>query len=116
MSEVAVVGPPNLIRAGFQAVDPVGMMAMAWVRSPNNLTRILPICFAANTNRCDTQRWREIGVEPDWCRQQRGSHTNRLNRVICLSTTFMPCATGLGVFYLFNCLIYLAVMDIFIYN
>lgn len=64
VSEVAVVGPPNLLRAGFQTVESLTMMTMAWVRSPNNLTRLLPICFAGNTNRCGQ------------------TYTNQLNRVI----------------------------------
>lgn len=55
VSEVAVVGPPDLYRVGFQTIDPLAMMSMAWVRSPNNLTRLLPICFAVNSNRCGAQ-------------------------------------------------------------
>nr|XP_020464464.1 uncharacterized protein LOC109965070 [Monopterus albus] len=48
--EVAVVGPPELYRVGFQLVGPLAMMTMSWVRSGNKLARLLPICFAANTN------------------------------------------------------------------
>lgn len=51
VSEVAVVGPPHLFRVGFQTVGPLAMMTMAWIRSPNNLTHLLPICFAVNTDR-----------------------------------------------------------------
>lgn len=70
VSEVAVVGPPNLFRAGFQTIDSLAMMTMAWVRSPNNLTRLLPICFAANTNslqsepRCIWLYQREMATLP----------------------------------------------------
>ncbi|XP_032377352.1 uncharacterized protein LOC116692880 [Etheostoma spectabile] len=47
--EVAVVGPPGLFRVGFNSLGPLATMTMAWVRSENNLTRLLPICFAVNT-------------------------------------------------------------------
>ncbi|KAL3993301.1 polycomb protein SUZ12 [Sarotherodon galilaeus] len=47
--EFAVVGPPDLYRTGFTSVGPLATMAMAWIRSENNLTHLLPICFAANT-------------------------------------------------------------------
>ncbi|XP_026175967.1 uncharacterized protein LOC113138055 [Mastacembelus armatus] len=49
VSEIAVVGPPELYRTGFQSVGPLAMMTMAWVRSENKLARLLPICFIANT-------------------------------------------------------------------
>lgn len=49
--EVAVVGPPNLLRVGFKPIGPMTMMTIAWVRSPNDLTQLLPICFAVNTKR-----------------------------------------------------------------
>lgn len=49
VSEVAVVGPPELSRVGFVSVGPLSSMKMAWVRSENKLTRLLPICFAVNT-------------------------------------------------------------------
>lgn len=65
VSEVAVVGPPDLYRVGFQTVDPLAMLTMGWVRSPNNLTRLLPICFAVNSNRCGVRWWREVRAEPD---------------------------------------------------
>lgn len=51
VSELAVVGPPNLFRVGFQTIGPLAIMSIAWIRSNNNLTRLLPICFAANTQR-----------------------------------------------------------------
>lgn len=60
VSEVAVVGPPDLYRVGFKTVDPLAMMSMAWIRSPNNLTSLLPICFAVNSNRCGAQWGRKI--------------------------------------------------------
>lgn len=47
--EVAVVGPPALYRTGFTSIGPLAVMNMAWVRSENKLTRLLPICFAVNT-------------------------------------------------------------------
>ncbi|XP_067351830.1 uncharacterized protein [Channa argus] len=49
VSEIAVVGPPELYRVNFKSVGSMAMLSMAWVRSENNLTRLLPICFAANT-------------------------------------------------------------------
>lgn len=49
--EVAVVGPPELFRVGFNSVGPLATMTMAWVRSENNLARLLPICFSVNTMR-----------------------------------------------------------------
>lgn len=50
VSEVAVVGPPELFRTGFTSVGPLAAMTVAWTRSENQLTRLLPICFVANTN------------------------------------------------------------------
>ncbi|XP_038128257.1 uncharacterized protein LOC119774684 isoform X2 [Cyprinodon tularosa] len=47
--EIAVVGPPDLYRVGFASVGPLATMTMAWIRSENNLTQILPVCFVANT-------------------------------------------------------------------
>lgn len=47
--EVAVVGPPDLFRVGFASVGSLATMSMAWIRSENNLTRLLSVCFAANT-------------------------------------------------------------------
>ncbi|XP_034536100.1 uncharacterized protein LOC117810388 [Notolabrus celidotus] len=49
VSEVAVVGPPELFRAGVKSIGPLVSMTMAWVRSENTLARLLPICFAVNT-------------------------------------------------------------------
>ncbi|XP_033959778.1 mucin-17-like isoform X1 [Pseudochaenichthys georgianus] len=49
VSEIAVVGPPELFRVGFKSVGSVATMNMRWVRSENKLARLLPICFAANT-------------------------------------------------------------------
>ncbi|XP_072236152.1 uncharacterized protein [Leuresthes tenuis] len=48
--EVAVVGPPDLFRTGFASIGPLATMTMAWIRSENSLTQLLPICFVANTN------------------------------------------------------------------
>lgn len=47
--EVAVVGPPELFRVGFEANSNKANMSIAWVRSENTLARLLPICFVANT-------------------------------------------------------------------
>ncbi|XP_030614653.1 mucin-5AC-like [Archocentrus centrarchus] len=47
--ELAVVGPPDLYRTGFASVGPLATLAMGWIRSENNLTHLLPICFTANT-------------------------------------------------------------------
>ncbi|XP_045889189.1 uncharacterized protein LOC123959278 [Micropterus dolomieu] len=47
--EVAVVGPPELYRVGFTSIASQAMMTMAWIRTENQLTRLLPICFAANS-------------------------------------------------------------------
>ncbi|KAF7212508.1 uncharacterized protein [Nothobranchius furzeri] len=48
--EIAVVGPPDLYRVNFASVGHSATLTMAWIRSENNLTRLLPICFVANTN------------------------------------------------------------------
>ncbi|XP_024151054.1 uncharacterized protein LOC112160632 [Oryzias melastigma] len=46
VDEFAVVGPPQL----YNKRDVLkNQMTLAWIRSENNLTRLLPICFAANT-------------------------------------------------------------------
>ncbi|KAG7481727.1 hypothetical protein JOB18_003414 [Solea senegalensis] len=47
--EIAVVGPPELKRKNFKSIGPLSALNMAWVRSENELPRLLPICFAANT-------------------------------------------------------------------
>ncbi|KAI3376916.1 hypothetical protein L3Q82_000165 [Scortum barcoo] len=49
--EVAVVGPPELLRTGFKSLGPLSAITMAWVRSENQLARLLPICFVVNTKR-----------------------------------------------------------------
>ncbi|KAM7405800.1 hypothetical protein PAMP_000227 [Pampus punctatissimus] len=49
VSEIAVVGPPELFRTGFKSVGSLSAMNIGWVRTKNSLTRVLPICFAANT-------------------------------------------------------------------
>lgn len=62
--EVAVVGPPDLYRLNVQTAAPLTMMTLAWVRSENDLTHLLPICFAVNTMRfvhlCDSQELPEL--------------------------------------------------------
>ncbi|XP_008291595.1 mucin-22-like [Stegastes partitus] len=50
VSEVALVGPPGLYRTGFTSVGPLAAITVAWTRSENKLARLLPVCFAANTN------------------------------------------------------------------
>ncbi|XP_040888911.1 uncharacterized protein LOC121178689 [Toxotes jaculatrix] len=70
VSEVVVVGPPELYRTDFKSVGPLSTMTMAWVRSENKLARLLPICFAANTMslqseaRCVWLYQREMGALP----------------------------------------------------
>ncbi|XP_065808782.1 uncharacterized protein [Labrus bergylta] len=69
--EVAVVGPPELFRVGFRSIGPLAKMSIAWIRSENNLTRLLPICFAVNTKslqsepRCVWLYQREMKTLPD---------------------------------------------------
>ncbi|KAK9542287.1 hypothetical protein VZT92_000162 [Zoarces viviparus] len=71
VSEVAVVGPPELYRVGFKSIASLSAMTMAWIRSGNKLPRLLPICFAANTNslqsepRCVWLYQREMRTLPD---------------------------------------------------
>lgn len=50
VSEIAVVGPPELYRNSFTSIGPISAISIAWVRSENKLARLLPICFVANTN------------------------------------------------------------------
>ncbi|XP_022064435.1 uncharacterized protein LOC110961209 [Acanthochromis polyacanthus] len=50
VSEVAVVGPPELYRTNLTSVGPLAAMTVSWTRSENKLARLLPICFVANTN------------------------------------------------------------------
>lgn len=47
--EVAVVGPPELFRVGFLSLKPLASLSIGWVRTENNLTGLLPVCFVANT-------------------------------------------------------------------
>ncbi|XP_056268449.1 uncharacterized protein LOC130192463 isoform X2 [Pseudoliparis swirei] len=47
--EVGVVGPPGLFRVGFKSISYLATMTIAWVRSENQLPRLLPVCFAANS-------------------------------------------------------------------
>ncbi|XP_075934914.1 uncharacterized protein LOC142934287 [Anarhichas minor] len=71
VSEVAVVGPPELYRVGFKSISSLSAMTMAWIRSQNKLPRLLPICFAANTKslqsepRCVWLYQREMRTLPD---------------------------------------------------
>ncbi|CAK6973573.1 uncharacterized protein LOC118320984 [Scomber scombrus] len=55
VSEIAVVGPPELFRVGFKSLGSLATMTMGWVRSENNLTRLLPICFTANTENLQSE-------------------------------------------------------------
>ncbi|XP_056135136.1 uncharacterized protein LOC130111863 [Lampris incognitus] len=50
VSEIAVVGPPDLFRSGLITNGSITTMMTAWVRDLNKLAPLLPICFAANTN------------------------------------------------------------------
>ncbi|XP_068431434.1 uncharacterized protein [Clinocottus analis] len=71
VTEVAVVGPPELLRVGFKSISYMSSMTMVWVRSENQLPRLLPICFAANTEslqsepRCVWLYQREMKKLPD---------------------------------------------------
>lgn len=71
VTEVAVVGPPELYRVGFKTVGSLAMMTMAWIRSENQLASLLPICFAVNTDslqsepRCVWLYQREMKTLPD---------------------------------------------------
>ncbi|XP_076589101.1 uncharacterized protein LOC143322081 [Chaetodon auriga] len=71
VTEVAVVGPPELYRVGFQSVGSRATMTMAWIRAENQLASLLPICFAVNTNslqsepRCVWLYQREMKTLPD---------------------------------------------------
>ncbi|KAI1895629.1 hypothetical protein AGOR_G00108200 [Albula goreensis] len=51
--EIAVVGPPGLsvstVKSGEEAGSPTSVN-IVWLRSPNELPHLLPICFTANTN------------------------------------------------------------------
>ncbi|KAG9336351.1 hypothetical protein JZ751_002698 [Albula glossodonta] len=51
--EIAVVGPPGLsvstLKSGEEAGSPTSVN-IVWLRSPNELPHLLPICFTANTN------------------------------------------------------------------
>ncbi|XP_055010466.1 uncharacterized protein LOC110153560 [Boleophthalmus pectinirostris] len=49
VTEIAVIGPPQLYRSDFLSLGPVSSLNIAWVRSENKLARLLPICFVANT-------------------------------------------------------------------
>ncbi|XP_029354274.1 uncharacterized protein LOC115041109 [Echeneis naucrates] len=70
VSEVAVVGPPDLHRARFKSIGPLSAMTMAWVRSENKLAPLLPICFVGNTKsfqsepRCLWLHQREMSTLP----------------------------------------------------
>ncbi|XP_014851344.1 PREDICTED: uncharacterized protein LOC106923027 [Poecilia mexicana] len=69
--EIAVVGPPDLYRVGFVSISNLAKLTMAWIRSENNLTQLLPVCFVANTKsfqsglRCVWLYQREIRTLPD---------------------------------------------------
>ncbi|XP_023188205.1 uncharacterized protein LOC111608417 [Xiphophorus maculatus] len=69
--EIAVVGPPDLYRVGFASISNLAKLTMAWIRSENNLTQLLPVCFVANTNsfqshlRCTWLYQREMRTLPD---------------------------------------------------
>ncbi|PWA29162.1 hypothetical protein CCH79_00006253 [Gambusia affinis] len=69
--EIAVVGPPDLYRVGFASISNLAKLTMAWIRSENNLTQLLPVCFVANTKsfqsqlRCTWLYQREMRTLPD---------------------------------------------------
>ncbi|CAL8243999.1 unnamed protein product [Lota lota] len=47
--EIGVVGPPALFRSGLITTQTMSTKGVTWVRAPNTLPPILPICFSANT-------------------------------------------------------------------
>ncbi|KAJ7994695.1 hypothetical protein DPEC_G00252160 [Dallia pectoralis] len=49
VSEIVVVGPPDLFRTTMQTQGSLATMNLTWVRGPNNLPSLLPLCFIANT-------------------------------------------------------------------
>ncbi|XP_054627957.1 uncharacterized protein LOC129179125 [Dunckerocampus dactyliophorus] len=49
VSEIDVVGQPGLIKYDFNSTGAMSHMSVSWVRSENNLTNVLPVCFVANT-------------------------------------------------------------------
>ncbi|XP_029001276.1 uncharacterized protein LOC114852797 [Betta splendens] len=49
VSDIAVVGPPELFRTNFKSLGPLAALTMAWVRSNNTLPHLLPVCYVANT-------------------------------------------------------------------
>lgn len=69
--EIAVIGPPDLYRVGFVSIGNLAKLTMAWIRSENNLTQLLPVCFVANTKsfqselRCLWLYQREMRTLPD---------------------------------------------------
>ncbi|XP_014031703.2 uncharacterized protein isoform X1 [Salmo salar] len=50
VSEIVVVGPPGLFRTALDTKGSLATMNLTWIRSPNNLPPLLPLCFLANTN------------------------------------------------------------------
>lgn len=55
VSEIAVIGPPNLFRVGFTSVGPLATIKIGWVRTENKLARLLPVCFLANTRNLQSE-------------------------------------------------------------
>ncbi|XP_055088453.1 uncharacterized protein LOC117393841 [Periophthalmus magnuspinnatus] len=55
VTEIAVIGPPQLYRTEFLSVGPISSLNIAWVRSENKLARLLPICFVANTQNLQSE-------------------------------------------------------------
>ncbi|XP_064169225.1 uncharacterized protein LOC135242191 [Anguilla rostrata] len=51
VSEIAIVGPPGLFASALERGEPGSLASVntAWLRSPNELPRLLPVCFTANT-------------------------------------------------------------------
>ncbi|XP_045074079.1 uncharacterized protein LOC121566685 [Coregonus clupeaformis] len=50
VSEIVVVGPPGLFRTALETKGSLATMNLTWIRGPNNLPPLLPLCFMANTN------------------------------------------------------------------
>ncbi|CAB1338999.1 unnamed protein product [Coregonus sp. 'balchen'] len=50
VSEIVMVGPPGLFRTALETKGSLATMNLTWIRGPNNLPPLLPLCFMANTN------------------------------------------------------------------
>ncbi|XP_010874370.2 uncharacterized protein LOC105014067 [Esox lucius] len=49
VSEIVVVGPPDLFRTAMKTQGSLATMNLTWIRGPNNLPSLLPLCVMANS-------------------------------------------------------------------